>query len=80
MGVLEAGEEASEAGCVTMTVWPGATLVTTEGVAVVDGVDEEGGCDVDMDASEVEVDEPDKLEALAPALGTLCSVPERKIE
>ncbi len=80
VGVLEAGEEASEAGCVTMTVWPGATLVTTEGVAVVDGVDEEGGCDVDEEASEVEVDEPDELEALTPALGTLDSVPVRNIE
>jgi len=80
VGVLEAGEEASEAGCVTMTVWPGATLVTTEGVAVVEGVDEEVGWDVDVDAPEVEVDESEELEALAPALGTLDSVPERNME
>lgn len=69
------------------TVWPGATLVTTDGDAVVDGeVVDDGGEEVAADGAELAADETDvlelglELEALPPAFATLDSVPDKYTE
>lgn len=70
----------------TTTVWPGATLVTTDGEAVVEGVVEDGGGGGGVDAGDVAAavvdDEPTlelalELESLPLKFGTVASVPER---
>jgi len=72
------------AGWVTTMVWPGATLVTTDGGAVVDAVDDDGaGVDVVEDAASLDIvdSDSDELELEEPsAFATSPSVPVRYTE
>lgn len=90
LGVDDAVESAFAAGIVTTTVWPGATLVTTDGAAVVvfaeavvvAGVEEVDAADVVLATDDVvlDVDDDDDVDDDASMAWTLLSEPVRYID